>query len=142
MRLHTHELLRSFLLQVLPNGFVGSAPQSFSSSATARRGSSGAARPSERRQASGGDDDVRFHHFRDKNGYEVDMVLERSSRQVAGVEVKAAATVTAADFRGLRKLASAVGRRFAGGVVLYDGETGATFGDHLYAVPIGALWET
>lgn len=95
-----------------------------------------------RRQASGHEDEIRFHHFRDKDGYEVDVVLERGGRQVAGVEVKAAATVTAADFRGLRKLASAVGRRFAAGVVLYDGETSASFGDHLYAVPIRALWET
>jgi len=95
-----------------------------------------------RRQASGHDDEIRFHHFRDKDGYEVDVVLERRGRQVAGIEVKAAATVTATDFRGLRKLTSAVGRRFAAGVVLYDGDTGASFGDHLYAVPVGVLWET
>ncbi len=95
-----------------------------------------------RRQASGHEDEIRFHHFRDKDGYEVDVVLERGGRHVAGIEVKAAATVTAADFRGLRKLASASGRRFSAGVVLYDGETSAGFGDHLYAVPIRALWET
>jgi len=95
-----------------------------------------------RRQASGHDDEIRFHHFRDKDGYEVDVVLERRGRQVAGIEVKAAATVTATDFRGLRKLTSAVGRRFAAGVVLYDGDTSASFGDHLYAVPVGVLWET
>jgi len=28
------------------------------------------------------------------------------------------------------------------GVVLYDGETSASFGDGLFAVPIRALWET
>jgi predicted AAA+ superfamily ATPase len=95
-----------------------------------------------RRQASGHDDEIRFHHFRDKDGYEVDVVLERGGRQVAGVEVKAAATVTSADFRGLRKLAGAAGRRFAAGAVLYDGETSAGFGDALFAVPIRALWET
>jgi predicted AAA+ superfamily ATPase len=94
-----------------------------------------------RRQASGRDDEIRFRHFRDKDGYEVDIVLEGAGRRLAGVEVKAAATVTAADFRGLRKLAGAAGRRFACGVVLYDGETSASFGDNLYAVPIGALWE-
>lgn len=94
-----------------------------------------------RRLASGSEDVIRFHHFRDKDGYEVDIVLERGGRQVAGVEVKAGATVTAADFRGLRKLATLVGRRFAAGVVLYDGETCAGFGNHLYAVPIRALWE-
>jgi hypothetical protein len=26
--------------------------------------------------------------------------------------------------------------------VLYDGEVLASFGDHLYAVPLRALWET
>jgi hypothetical protein len=94
-----------------------------------------------RRQASGHHDDIRFHHFRDKDGHEVDIVLERRGRQIAGVEVKAAATVTPADFRGLRKLAAAAGRRFAAGVVLYDGETSASFGDALYAVPVRTLWE-
>ena len=65
---------------------------------------------------------------------------ERGIRAVAGVEVKASATVTAADFRGLRKLREAAGARFAAGVVLYDGEMSAEFGDSLYAVPIRALW--
>ena len=94
-----------------------------------------------RRLASGHEDDIRFHHFRDKDGYEVDMVLERAGRQLAGIEIKASSTVTAADFRGLRKLAGAAGKRFTAGVVLYDGETSAGFGENLYAVPIWALWE-
>ena len=47
-----------------------------------------------------------------------------------------------ADFRGLRKLKAAAGDRFACGVVLYDGEISAGFGDSMYAVPIRALWET
>jgi uncharacterized protein len=70
----------------------------------------------------------------------VDVVIERGGR-VAGIEVKAAATATAADFRGLRKLQAVAGKRFATGVVLYDGETSAGFGEGLYAVPIRALWE-
>ncbi|HLS55494.1 MAG TPA: ATP-binding protein [Zeimonas sp.] len=94
-----------------------------------------------RRHASWQEDDIRFHHFRHKDGAEVDIVLERGGKGVAGVEVKAAATVTAADFRGLRKLQEATGKRFHGGVVLYDGETSVAFGDKLYAVPIRALWE-
>jgi len=93
-----------------------------------------------RRQASGHEDEIRFHHFRDKDGFEVDLVLERGGR-LAGVEVKAAATVTTADFRGLRKLAGAAGESFAAGVVLYDGETCVGFGDRRYAVPIRTLWE-
>jgi hypothetical protein len=94
-----------------------------------------------RRQASWRDDDIRFHHFRDKDGVEVDLVLERGGRELAGVEVKAAATVTAADFRGLRKLRAAAGKRFVAGVVLYDGEASVGFGEGLFAVPVRALWE-
>lgn len=95
-----------------------------------------------RRQASWHDDIITFHHFRDKDGYEVDIVLEREGREVAGIEVKAAATVTESDFRGLRKLKIACGRRFAGGIVLYDGENSVRFGEDFMALPIKALWTT
>jgi hypothetical protein len=49
--------------------------------------------------------------------------------------------VTTADFRGLRKLKEAAGRKFTTGVVLYDGEASVGFGEGLYAVPIRTLWE-
>lgn len=95
-----------------------------------------------RRQASWHDASIAFHHFRDKDGAEVDIVLERGARELAGIEVKAGATVTAADFRGLRKLKEAAGARFTAGVVLYDGAASAGFGNGFYAVPIRLLWET
>lgn len=94
-----------------------------------------------RRQAGWHEEAHGFFHYRDKDGYEVDVVIERGSRALAGVEVKAAATVTAADFRGLRRLKTVAGKRFVGGVVLYDGETTASFGDGMYAVPLRMLWE-
>jgi hypothetical protein len=94
-----------------------------------------------RRQASWHEQPLAFHHFRDRDGFEVDMVIEQGARWVAGIEVKAAATVTAADFRGLRKLKDAADRRFACGVVLYDGMMSLPFGDSLFAVPLRALWE-
>src|SRR5690606_9420923 len=74
-----------------------------------------------RRHASWHDGDIGFSHYRDKDGAEVDLVLERGSGQIAGVEVKASATVTTTDFRGLRKPKEAAGRKFTTGVVLYDG---------------------
>lgn len=95
-----------------------------------------------RRQAGWHDTPFDFFHFRDRDGYEVDIVIEQGPAAVAGVEVKASATVRPSDFRGLRKLAAAVGDRFAGGVVLYDGEMTAGFGDRLHAVPVRRLWET
>jgi predicted AAA+ superfamily ATPase len=94
-----------------------------------------------RRQASWHDDPMTFFHYRDKDGVEIDIIIERGARSLAGVEVKATATVTEADFRGLRKLKNSVGKRFAGGVVLYDGEMTASFGDGLFAIPVRALWE-
>jgi uncharacterized protein len=42
-----------------------------------------------RRQASFREDQIRFSHFRDKDGVEVDIVLEASAHLVAGVEIKA-----------------------------------------------------
>jgi hypothetical protein len=94
-----------------------------------------------RRHAGWREEFVTFSHFRNKDGVEVDVVLESGGR-VAGIEVKAAATVTNDDFNGLRKLRDAVRERFAAGVVLYDGEAVAGFGDNLFAVPISSLWET
>jgi predicted AAA+ superfamily ATPase len=94
-----------------------------------------------RRQASWHDAPLSFYHYRDKDGAEVDIVIERGAQLLAGVEVKAAATVTQADLRGLRRLQDASGKRFAGGVVLYDGEVSVSFGAGLYAVPLRSLWE-
>ena len=82
-----------------------------------------------------------FFHYRDKDQVEVDIVIERGAREVAGVEVKAAATVTPSDFRGLWKLKNAAGERFVAGVVVYDGEISAGFGDGMFAVPIRSLLE-
>jgi predicted AAA+ superfamily ATPase len=95
-----------------------------------------------RRQASWRTAPITFYHFRDRDGIEVDIVLEQGIGRVAGVEVKSSASVSASDFTGLRKLKDVAGKKFAGGVVLYDGEVSASFGDRLHAVPIRALWDS
>lgn len=81
-----------------------------------------------------------LYHYRDKDQDEVDLVIETGSGTLIGIEVKAAATVNADDFRGLRKLASASGDDFKLGVVLYDGERTVPFGDQLFAAPTSCLW--
>jgi uncharacterized protein len=60
---------------------------------------------------------------------------------VVGIEVKSAATVTGADFSGLRKLAEAYGKRFILGLVLYGHDTTLPFGERLFAAPISTLWK-
>jgi predicted AAA+ superfamily ATPase len=86
-------------------------------------------------------DDLEFFHFRDRDGNEVDIVLENSRGQVVGIEVKAAATVSRADFSGLHKLADACGERFTLGLVLYDHDTVVPFGERMFAAPISTLWK-
>lgn len=94
-----------------------------------------------KRQASWYKQPLRLSHYRDRDGVEVDIVIENGSTAVAGIEIKAAASVTTKDFRGLKKLAAALEKRFVAGIVLYDGETLTRFGDRLYAVSISALWQ-
>jgi predicted AAA+ superfamily ATPase len=84
--------------------------------------------------------DVSFCHYRDKDQVEVDVVITRG-RKVWGVEVKAGATVTAADGRGLRRLADAAGRHFQGGAILHAGSSTLPTGDpRVLAVPFSELW--
>jgi len=81
-----------------------------------------------------------LYHFRTHEGDEVDLVLERRSGALVGIEVKSATTATSADFKGLRALALAAGRRFHRGIVLYTGTEVVPFGQRLHAVPVEALW--
>jgi predicted AAA+ superfamily ATPase len=78
-------------------------------------------------------------HYRDKDQVEVDFVLESPLREVIGIEVKAAASVQASDFKGLRKLREITGPQFVTGIVLYDGAHALSFGEGLWAVPLNRL---
>ena len=79
-------------------------------------------------------------HYRDKDQDEVDLVIEAGSGAMIGLEVKASATVNAGDFKGLRNLASACGDDFKLGLLVYDGERTAPFGERLFAGPVSCLW--
>ncbi len=78
-------------------------------------------------------------HFRTAHGEEVDVVLDARGRLV-GIEVKAAASVSSDDFRGLRAMATATGRRFHRGILFYLGDTAVAVGPQLYALPLPTLW--
>ncbi|MGI8792444.1 MAG: ATP-binding protein [Acidimicrobiales bacterium] len=95
-----------------------------------------------RKQLDWAETDASMFHFRDRGGAEVDIVLESRQGRVAGIEVKASSTARADDFRGLRLLADRLGRRFAGGLVVYTGNDAVRFGERLAAVPLSTIWET
>jgi len=91
------------------------------------------------KQVSWLDESCTLHYYRDKDQDEVDIVVESESGAIVGLEIKAAATVSAGDFRGLRKLSEALGQNFKLGLVLYDSENTVPFGDNMFAAPISCL---
>ncbi len=93
-----------------------------------------------KRQASASDRNHSFYHFRNRDGEEVDIVIQRGIK-LAGVEVKASGTIRKSDFNGLRKLKEAVGKNFAGGILFYNGDSVLSHGKSLYALPVRKLWE-
>jgi predicted AAA+ superfamily ATPase len=81
-----------------------------------------------------------LYYWRTASGQEVDIVLENRMGKVAGIEVKAAATLGERDVSGLRALADAVGRNWVRGIVIYTGTEVIPFSANLHGVPISRLW--
>jgi predicted AAA+ superfamily ATPase len=92
------------------------------------------------KEAASCDESYTLHHYRDKDGDEVDILVEDERGAMVGIEVKASATVHASDFKGIRKLKDICGDNLKLGVVLYDGTQVVPFGDRLFAAPISCLW--
>ncbi len=93
-----------------------------------------------RKQAVWVEEPLSFYHYRDKDKVEVDVIIENAMGDCFAIEVKAAATLGAKDFTGLKRFQSVAGDRLKIGILLYDGDHTTAFGDNLYAVPLGALW--
>lgn len=81
-------------------------------------------------------------HYRTQSGIEVDLLLEGADGRLTGVEVKAAASVTARDFKGLQHLRDTEPDRFQRGIVLYCGREVIPFRHDLFAVPISCWWSS
>ena len=79
-------------------------------------------------------------YWRTASGQEVDVVLEDRAGRVAGVEIKAAATLSGNDVHGLQALANATGKNWVRGVVLYAGTEVIPFSGNLHGVPLSRLW--
>ena len=90
--------------------------------------------------ASWSDYRLRLSHYREERSYEVDFVLERERRQTVGIEVKASATLSTSDARGLLRLGEKCQTPSYRGILLYGGEEVMPFGENTWAVPLAALW--
>lgn len=81
-----------------------------------------------------------LYHFQTSGQREVDAVLEHRDGRVVGIEVKAARTVRASDFNGLRTLAEVAGDDFHLGIVLHCGTQAVQHGEGLWTLPLSLLW--
>ncbi len=79
-------------------------------------------------------------HYRDQDRREVDIILEALDGSIVGIEVKAGATVRAADLRHLAWLRDARPDIFRQGILLHTGDRTRSWGDRLTSMPISALW--
>lgn len=80
-------------------------------------------------------------HMRTATGSEVDFVLAGADGRLAGIEVKASATVRGEDFKHLANMRERIGgEQFVRGVVLYTGGERLSFGERLEAWPLTTLW--
>ncbi len=82
-----------------------------------------------------------LYHFRDRDGLEVDLVIEFADGRVFLLEVKATETYRAQHFDGIRALAARLGDRFLGGAVLGLSGTSHQIGERMWALPLAALWQ-
>ncbi len=78
-------------------------------------------------------------HLRDRDGKEVDIVLERPGA-IVGVEVKSSTSVDRGDARGLMWLRDRIGDTFRFGALLYSGGLPFEIDDRIWALPISTLW--
>ncbi|MEL7976316.1 ATP-binding protein [Isoptericola sp. F-RaC21] len=93
-----------------------------------------------RRQLGWSAESARISHYRDRAGDEVDLIIESDDGRVAGIEVKASASIGLRDAKWLLKLRDKLGDRFVAGVILHTGGTSGPFGDRVSAVPMDVLW--
>jgi uncharacterized protein len=86
---------------------------------------------------------ARLHHYRDRDGLEVDAVIEAADGRVVAVEVKSATVARshdAAPMASLRDRLDRVGKDFVGGVVFHTGDRRMKLGDRLVGLPVADLW--
>ena len=84
-------------------------------------------------------EETRMFHLRDRDGKEVDIVLESQGR-IVGIEVKSSSVVGRDDAKGLLWLRDRLGENFAGGAVLSSASVPFQIDDRVWALPLSALW--
>ena len=79
-------------------------------------------------------------HYRNRTDLEIDLIIELGGGFVIALEVKAATSFQANQFKHLKVLRDRLGDRLIAGIVLNTGQTGYRFSERLYGLPLSALW--
>ncbi|MFD3506362.1 ATP-binding protein [Nocardia sp. NPDC058666] len=79
-------------------------------------------------------------HYRDRDGREIDFILETPDGRIYAIEVKASSSPHSDDTRHLTWLRDKLGDRFTAGIVLHLGTKGFSYGDRILSLPLSALW--
>lgn len=94
-----------------------------------------------RRQITWSETTPSLWHFRDRDGAEVDLILEAPDGGIVGIEVKATSSPTRKDLKGLQFLADRLGDRFRFGVLFCLAPEALKIGERLAVLPVDRLWK-
>lgn len=93
------------------------------------------------RQSTWSTQQYRVCHYRDRNGLEVDLVIELTDNRYIAIEVKGSASWSGRHFAALKVLRERLGDRLVAGVVLGTAQAAYPFSERLIGLPVAALWE-
>lgn len=82
---------------------------------------------------------VELFFYRTRSGLEIDLILEMPGR-LMGMEVKLRDRVVPSDTSAMRKLAGALGDRWGGGLIVYNGDQIRPLGDGIWCIPSRRLF--
>lgn len=85
--------------------------------------------------------DLEIYFYRTRSGMELDLLLETQAGFV-GMEIKSRQTVVPKDFRAMKEIASRVGSKWLGGIVVYRGNEIKKVGDpEIWSMPSRRLFQ-
>jgi predicted AAA+ superfamily ATPase len=87
------------------------------------------------------DGKFRLYYYRDRDGHEVDFIVERQDGSLLGIEVKGGSNVGKDDFKHLKWFAEKMAKwRPFSGIVISNGKMSYSMGENMQVVPVQALW--
>jgi len=85
--------------------------------------------------------DVEVYFYRTRSGMELDVLIE-TERGVIGMEIKSRKIIVGKDIGAMKKIASSLGNRWIGGIVVYRGDSIERIDEpQIWAIPSRRLFQ-